>query len=129
MGGVGVGTSHKHFVLQPGQAGEIEQGMSVFGSPKSALYRKQAPLKPFLSACIPTTLSRKLMLLFSALCKVNALTQPYPVLGRSGAERPILGSCLLQAVQRLAFSLLCTQQKHSEPKMMVARYNIFLVKH
>lgn len=46
MGGVGVGTSHKHFLLQPGQAGEIEQGMSVFGCPKSALYRKQAPLKP-----------------------------------------------------------------------------------
>lgn len=64
MGGVGVGTSHKHFVLQPGQAGEIEQGMSLFGCPKSSLCRKQAPLKPFLSVCIPTTLSRKLMLLF-----------------------------------------------------------------
>lgn len=47
MGNVGVGISHKHFLLQPGQAGENEQGMFVRGSLKSAHCRKQAPLKPF----------------------------------------------------------------------------------
>lgn len=67
------------------------------------------------------------MLFFPVLCKVNSLIQP--VLGRSVGERPVLGSCLLQAVQRLALSVLTTWQKHSEGKTMVSWYNIFLIKH
>lgn len=130
MGDVGMGISQEHFLLQPGQAGENEQDVSVQGSLKSAHCRKQAPLKPFLSVCIPTTLRRKpLLFFFPVLCKANTLIQPYPVLGRSVGERPVLGSCLLQAVQSLAFSFLATWQKHSEAKMMVPRYSIFLVKH
>lgn len=128
MSDVGMGISHEHFLLQPGQASENEQGMSVRGSPKSAHCRKQALLETFLSVCIPTTLRGKPVLFLPVLCKVNTLAQPYPVLGRSVGERPVLGSCLLQAVQRLAFCFLCAWQKHSEPKMMVARYNIFLIK-
>lgn len=112
MDDVGVGISHEYFLLQPGQASENEQGMSVQGSPKSSHCRKQAPLKPFLSVCIPTTLRRKPVLLFPVLCKENTLTQPYPVLGGSVCERPVLGSCLLQAVQRFAFSFFCTQKKN-----------------
>lgn len=83
MDDVGVGISHEYFLLQPGQASENEQGMSVQGSPKSSHCRKQAPLKPFLSVCIPTTLRRKPVLFFPVLCKENTLTQPYPVLGGS----------------------------------------------
>lgn len=44
-----MGFSHENFLLQCGWASVNEHGMSVQGFPKCARYRKQAPLKPFLS--------------------------------------------------------------------------------
>lgn len=82
--------------------------------PRNLLMQKASSFKTIFVCVHSCTLRRKPVLVFP-VCETNSLTPPYPALGRSVGQRPVLGPCLLQAVQRLALSFLYTRQKHSEP--------------